>query len=303
MDRLSCMAAFVRAVDAGSFVGAAEQANTSPQMIAKQVSYLEARLGLRLLQRTTRRQSLTEAGALFYERCKDVLAAVDDAEALTSRLNAVPRGHLRVTAPSSFGRHSLMPTVAAFLVAHPEVNVSLTLTDRIVDLTDEGFDAAIRIGAIGTQSLVPHPLAPYRLIACASPAYVHRCGKPVIPSDLVGHEMLGYAYWSRPAEKVWTFTRGQEVVSVPCKGRMEVNDSGALAAAALSDFGVVLGPEDALHSAIAAGRLVRLLPDYLAPARPVNLLHAPDRRRPPKLTAFVDWIVARHGPLRTPSPP
>ena len=293
MDRLSCMATFVRAVDSGSFAAAAAPNGSSPQMVAKQVAYLEARLGTRLLNRTTRRQSLTEAGRLFHERCREVLAAAADAEALTAGLNTRPRGHMRITAPSSFGRHSLMPMVTAFLDEHSEVTISVTLTDRLVDLVDEGFEAAIRIGVLGPASLAAQPLAPYRLLACASPAYLHRHGTPKTPSDLAAHELLGYAYWSRPAERAWTFTRGRTSVSVPAKGRLEVNDSGAMVTAALDGFGVVLGPEDALAAALGRGALVELLPDWSAPARPMHLLHAADKRKTPRLRAFIEAAVTR----------
>lgn len=297
LDRLSCMAVFVKAVDAGSFAAAAAHVGSSPQMVAKQVAYLEARLATRLLNRTTRRQSLTEAGQLFYDRCKEVLAAADNAEALATEFNVAPRGHLRITAPSSFGRHSFMPMVAAFLNDHPEVTISVTLTDRLVDLVEEGFEAALRVGTPDRSSLVAQPLAHYRLLACASPAYLAQRGTPKVPSDLAGHELLGYAYWSRPSERAWTFTRGQESVSVAAKGRMEVNDSSALAAAALDGFGVVLGPEEALMPAIHAGTLVQVLSDYVAPTRPMHLLYALDRRQTPKLRAFIAAVVDRFGDL------
>lgn len=295
MDRLSCMAAFVRAVEAGSFAAAAAQAGTSPQMIAKQVAYLEARLGLRLLHRTTRRQSLTEAGRLFHDRCRDVLAAADDAEALAAEFNAAPRGHLRITAPSSFGRHSLMPMVTAFLDRHPEVTIAVSLTDRLVDLVDEGYDAAIRIGASGQSSHVARQLAPYRLLACAAPVYLDRRGTPRVPSDLQSHELLGYTYVSRPPERAWAFTRGPETVAIPARGRLEVNDSNALLAAALAGFGIVLGPEDALRPALRSGALVRVLPDYDAPTRPMSLLVASGGRQTPKLRSFIEAVVERFG--------
>ncbi len=289
------MATFAQAVESGSFAAAAGQIGSSPQMVAKQVAYLEARLGTRLLNRTTRRQSLTEAGHLFYDRCKEVLAAAADAETLTAELGVRPRGHLRITAPSAFGSQSLMPMVTAFLTNHPEVTLSLTVTDRIVDLVEEGFEAAFRIGPLVTSSLVAQPLRVYRLIACASPAYLDRRGTPRLPGDLSSHELLGYTFLSRSSEQAWRFMRGRETLSVPVKGRMEVNDSGALVAAALEGFGIVLGPEDALRSAIMAGTLVQVLPEYAAPARPMHLIYASDRRRTPKLRSFIEAAVGYFG--------
>ena len=294
MDRLSCMATFVRAVDTGSFAAAA-QAGPSPQMVAKQVAYLEARLGTRLLTRTTRRQSLTEAGRLFYDRCREVLAAADDAEALASERGAVPRGHLRITAPATFGRHSLMPALTAFLDVHPGITVALTLTDRVTDLVEEGFEAAIRIGASDRASLVARPLTPYRLLACAAPAYLARRGTPATPVDLARHELLGYAFWSRPTDRAWTFVRGQESVTVPGKARLEVNDASALLVAAIAGFGILVGPADALAPALKRGELVPVLPDYEVPARPMHLLHSSDRRQTPRLRAFIAAVLARFG--------
>lgn len=292
MDRLACMEAFIRAVEAGSFAAAAVQAGTSPQMVAKQVAYLEARLGTSLLHRTTRRQSLTEAGGLYYGRCKEILAAAADAETLTADVSTAPRGHLRITAPASFGCHSLMPVVTAFLTRNDQLSISLNLTDRLVDIVEEGFDAAIRIGTSGLSGLRARALAPYRLIACASPAYLARRGTPAEPTELAAHELLGYAYRSRPPEKAWMFTRGTRNVSVPATGRMEVNDCNALLAAALDGFGIAIGPEDVMIHAVEAGRLVRVLPDCDVPTRPMHLLSASDRRRSRKLQAFEDLVLS-----------
>ena len=301
MDRLSCMATFAKAVEAGSFAAAAGHIGSSPQMVAKQVAYLETRLGTRLLNRTTRRQSLTEAGRLFYDRCKEVLAAAADAEALTAGLGVRPRGHLRVTAPSAFGSHSLMPMVTAFLDAHREVTMSLTLTDRVVDLVEEGFEAAFRIGPTATSSLVARPLRLYQLIACASPAYLARHGTPRTPADLFSHELLGYAFWSRSTEQGWRFGRGEDTSVVPVKGRLEVNDCGALVAAALEGFGIVLGPEDVLRPAIETEFLIQVLPDYAAPNRPMHLVYASDRRQTPKLRSFIEASVEVFGEPGQPS--
>ena len=301
MDRLSCMATFAKAVETGSFAAAAGHTKSSPQMVAKQVAYLEARLGTRLLNRTTRRQSLTEAGGVFYDRCKEVLAAAAEAEALTARLGVRPRGHLRVTAPLAFGSHSLMPMLTAFLDTHREVTMSLTLTDRIVDLVEEGFEAAFRIGPTATSSLVALPLRPYRLIACASPAYLDRRGTPSSPDDLASHELLGYTFWARSSEQGWRFERGGEDLAVPVKGRLEVNDCGALVSAALGGFGIVLGPEDVLRPTVAAGTLVQVLCDYVVPPRPMRLVYAPDRRQTPKLRAFIDAAGEHFGEQGSPS--
>ena len=193
MDRLAAMAAFVKAADAGSFAAAAGPLGLSPQMVAKHVAFLEHRLGARLLNRTTRRQSLTEVGREYRERCRIVLAEATAADALAEEAMATPRGRLRISAPVTFGAHGLVPLVIRYLRDHPDVEVDLTLTDRFVDLVEEGYEAVFRIGPLADSSLMARALAPYRLIACASPAYLRARGTPLVPPDLVDHECLGYS--------------------------------------------------------------------------------------------------------------
>src|SRR5260221_2042768 len=178
MDRLTSMAMFVKAVEAGSFAAAVPALGLSSPMIGKHVRSLEERIGSRLLNRTTRRQSLTEVGRVFYERCKSVLAEAEAAEALVQDLHAVPRGRLRINAPVTFGSYSLVPMLTRYMRQYPEVAVDLTLTDRVVDLIDEGYEAVIRISPLTDSALVARPLAPYRLIACAAPAYLAERGIP-----------------------------------------------------------------------------------------------------------------------------
>jgi DNA-binding transcriptional LysR family regulator len=164
-------------------------------MIGKHVRFLEERIGAQLLNRTTRRQSLTEVGRAFYERCKLVLAEAEAAEALAQDLQAIPRGRLRVNAPVTFGSYSLVPMLTRYMRRYTEVTVDLTLSDRIVDLVDEGYDAVIRISPLTDSTLITRSLAPYRLVACASPAYLADRGVPARPEDLATHECLGFAYW------------------------------------------------------------------------------------------------------------
>lgn len=177
LDRLTSMNAFVKAVDCGSFAAAAVLLGLSPQMVAKHVLFLEDRVGARLLNRTTRRQSLTELGGLYYERCKLVLAEAEAADALAADMKAVPRGRLRISAPVTFGTCGLVPMITAYLRAQRQVELSLTLTDRFVDLVDEGYEAAFRIGPLSGSALVALPLAPYQLIVCAAPDYLRQRGR------------------------------------------------------------------------------------------------------------------------------
>ncbi|MGH8409080.1 MAG: LysR family transcriptional regulator, partial [Pseudomonas sp.] len=197
MDRLSSMSAFVMAAELGSYARAAERLGMSPQMVAKHVAALERRLGARLLNRTTRRQSLTELGSAYYERCKHILTEAEAADSLAQIMNDTPRGKLKISAPVTFGSYSLMPLVTEFLRDNPEVEIDLHLTDRFVDLVEEGYEVAFRIGPLANSSLTARPLQPYRLVVCAAPKYLAERGTPLTPADLEHHECLGYAYWSR----------------------------------------------------------------------------------------------------------
>ncbi|KAB0565189.1 LysR family transcriptional regulator [Pseudomonas palleroniana] len=295
MDRLSSMHAFVMAAESGSYARAAERLNMSPQMVAKHVTALEQRLGARLLNRTTRRQSLTELGSAYYERCKHILTEADAADSLAQIMNDTPRGKLRITAPVTFGSYSLMPLITAFLRDHPEVEIDLHLTDRFVDLVEEGYEVAFRIGPLATTSLTARPLAPYRLVVCAAPAYLAARGTPLIPADLEQHECLGYAYWSRPADRKWLFHQGAATHEVAVSSRLRINESRALMSAALDGFGIVLGPEDFLRTALARGELVRVLPAFDAPSRPMHLVYTANRQRTAKLRRFVEAVVQRFG--------
>ncbi|WP_459873402.1 LysR substrate-binding domain-containing protein [Halomonas shantousis] len=286
------MAIFVRTADLGSFTAAAAEFGLSTQMVSKHVMTLEQRLGSRLLHRTTRRQSLTEIGRIYHERCQAILAEVEAAEALTEQARAVPRGRLRINAPVTFGSQALVPLITRYLRDYPEVEVDLALSDRLVDPIEEGYEAVIRLGPISdSTTLVARPLAPYRLIACASPAYLAERGEPLTPEDLVEHECLGFAYWSGTLGRQWRFSRGSCSYDAPVSGRLYINDWKGLLRAALEGFGITLGYEAALAEELAAGRLVRLLPGYDGPSRPMHLLYATDQRMTPKLRHFIDDVV------------
>jgi DNA-binding transcriptional LysR family regulator len=198
-----------------------------------------------------------------------------------------------VNAPVSFGASSLMPVLARYLRQYSEVNVELTLNDRLVDLTEEGYDAVIRIGSLVDSSLIARPLAPYWLVACASPAYLAEHGVPRRPEDLSRHECLGFAYWVLRDE--WQFTNAEGLHSVRVHSRLSINSAQALRAAALEGLGVTMQPECIVKEDLAAGRLERVLPAYEAPTRPISILFAPDRRPTPKLRSFIDFLAASFG--------
>lgn len=295
MDRLASMAVFVKAADAGSFSAAASALGMTSQMVGKHVGFLEARLGARLLNRTTRRQSLTGVGREFYHRCRAILAEAEAAEMLVAELSTTPRGRLRVNAPVTFGTFRLAPLINTYLKAYPEMQVELTVTDRYVDMVNEGYDALIRLGPLSDSALVARKLAPYRYVACASPGYLAGRGMPVIPADLAAHECLGFVNWSGVPYVEWSFSKGRQVHSVQVCPRLQVNDQRVLSLAALDGHGVVLAAEVAVTEALATGRLIRVLPDYEAPSVPMHLLLSGGRRQPPSVRTFIDMVVTSFG--------
>ena len=293
MDRLASMEVFAAVADAGSFAAAAHTAGISAAMVGKHIRQLEEYLGVQLLNRTTRRQSLTDAGRNFLERTRIVLAELEAAEALAAESRARPRGELRVNAPYAFGAHSLAPLLPAYMADNPEVTVRLTLSDRIVDLVDEGYDCVFRAGSLHDSALIARGLNPLRLIACASPTYFARHARPEHPGDLVRHACLGFA--GSALEERWTFCSGGGEADVPIVSRFSANSGEALRQAALAGLGIILHVEELLADDVVAGRLVRILPEWRS-ERPLHILYAPDRRITPKLRSFLDFAAANFGP-------
>jgi len=293
MDKLRAMEVFVATVDAGSFAAAATALDLSAVMVGKHIHALETQLGALLLERTTRRHRLTEIGAAYLERCRDVLASVHTADGVAEALRAVPQGTLRVTAPVSFGAHRLTPVIGDYLAAHAQVKVDLSLNDRVVDLAEEGFDCGVRMSRTLDDRLIARPLAASRMFAVASPGWVARHGMPAHPSELEEHPLLGFAAWG--PNHAWRFTRGDEVVHVPVHGRFSTNNGQALLSAAVAGVGVIMQADALLAPAIAAGHVVPLLPDWELPTRPVHIVRLPEARPSAKLRSFLDFVVARLG--------
>ncbi|MDQ1227431.1 DNA-binding transcriptional LysR family regulator [Pantoea ananatis] len=295
MDRLTSMNVFVKAAEVGSFAAAAEQLRLSPQMVAKHIASLETRLGTVLLNRTTRRQSLTDVGRNYYERCKVVLAEAEEADAIAMEMKSTPSGILKVSAPLTFGAFTLAPFITRYLARYTEIQVDLELSDRLVEPFEEGYEVVIRIGELTDSSLVAYPLKPYRLIACASPTYLARMGMPATPADLMDNVCLVYGIWSPSMPCRWHFQRAGRVEEVKPQGRFRSNDWKALLHAALEGHGVTLGPADVLNEEIEKGRLIQILPEYDGPARPMNMLIPAGRRQTVKIRSFVDAINQTFG--------
>ncbi|HEL3178919.1 TPA: LysR family transcriptional regulator [Stenotrophomonas maltophilia] len=290
MDTLRCMQAFVAVAERGSFAGAAEQLQVSAVMVGKYVQQLEVHLGTALLQRNTRRQRLTEAGSAYLAGCRQVLEQVQQAEADVAGLQVQPRGLLRVSAPSTWGSCVLAPQLAALLRAQPQLNIELDLSNRRVDLIEDGFDVAIRVGPLPSQEVVARPLPPYAMSLCAAPSYLRRRGTPRTPADLQGHDCLSHLAWR--GGHGWQLANGEQV---DWEARLTCNDGVALREAAVAGAGLVLQPTALLAGEIAAGRLKPLLRDYLPEPRPMHLIYLPDRRPRPRLQCFVDFVMATLG--------
>ena len=296
MDRFVGMAVFAKVVESASFAAAARHFDISPAMVTKHVRRLEERLGVRLLNRTTRRVSATEVGQNYYERCLRILSEVGDAERAASDLQAAPRGLLRVTTSVSFGAHQLAPAIADYLVAYPDVSVDLILQHNYVDLVEERIDLAIRLGQLSDSRLIAKKLYAVEMVLCASPGYLAANGTPQRPRDLVKHNCLIYTYAARG---VWTFndrkTGKEEVVRI--SGRLLANSGDALLASALKDTGIVLAPDYLVADELRVGRLIRLLSGYKTQETPVYAVHPHSHYLSAKTRTFIDFLAARFAHL------
>jgi len=295
MDRFAAIEAFVRVAECGSFSQAAQRLHSSKSVVSRQVSALEAELGARLIHRTTRALTLTEAGRSYFERASRILAELEEANASVGQLQAAPRGRLRVNAAMSFGFLHLAPALPEFLIRYPEVEIELTLNDRFVDLVEEGFDVAVRIGSLDDSTLVARRLAPTRLTVCAAPDYLAAHGTPASPGDLKAHECLCYSNVGLP--RAWRFVMpdGQPRL-VEVKGRLHANNGDALRAAALTGLGLTYLPSFIVGSDLQSGALVAVLEAFIPQDSAVHAVYPHSRHLSPKVRAFVDFLVARFGP-------
>jgi DNA-binding transcriptional LysR family regulator len=293
VDRFTALQSFAKVVESGSFARAAERLSLSTSALSRQVADLEAHLDVRLLNRTTRRLSLTEAGQAFYERCVQLLADLDEAEASVRPVTVEPKGTLRITCGVTFGERYLAPALAQFAALHPGIVFDLELSDRVIDLVEEGFDLAIRIGTIGPQTLVARRLGTTALVCCASPKYLHRRGTPRTPDDLAQHDCLAYTLAAVP--QTWTFTspdgtsRAAEVTI-----RHRANSGRMLTAMAAAGMGIVLEPDFIVAPDIGSGALMPVLPGYEPPRSPIAAVYPSRRHLSAKVRSLVDFLAARY---------
>lgn len=294
LDRFATLEAFVAVARSGSFARAAEKLGLSRAMVSKHIQALEARLGTRLLNRTTRQVSLTEAGRIFQGRAERLLTELEEAEGHAAQEAQMPRGTLRLTAPVSFGVTHVAPALAAFLAAHPGLRGDLSLNDRVVDVVEEGFDLAVRIGRLPDSMLIARRLAVARLAVIASPAYLARHGWPRQPDDLAGHNCLTYAYAASRDE--WRFAGKEESRAVVVQGSLRANNGDALREAVIAGLGIALLPTFLCGEDIRQGRVQCLLDGWVPEEIYVNAVHPPGRHVAAKVRRFVDFLVERFGP-------
>ena len=288
MDRLTSMTAFTKVVENGGFSAAARRLNMSVTMVSSHVQALEERLGVRLLNRTTRKVSLTEAGQSYYERCSQILAEVAEADEAAGELQSTPRGVLRLNITQALAP-LLGRVIAAYVGRNPHASVDMTMTDRMVDMVEEGFDLAIRVTPIPESNLIIRRLASFRHVLCASPAYLDRRGRPASPRDLVGHNCLNYLHY--PYGQDWHFVSGTTDLSVRVAGNFRCNSAVALVQAAASGLGILLAPSFMIAAELKAGLVVPILTDFLPIEFEVVALYPHRRHLSAKVRAFIDLLT------------
>lgn len=289
MNRTLEMEVFTAVIEAGSFVGAAEGLKMSKAAVSRHVDALEQRLGVRLLQRTTRRLSLTEEGRTFHLRARDILASLNDAEAEVSSGNQEPSGVIRINAPLSFGVQHLAPLWGGFMESCPKVDLDISLNDRVVDLVDEGYDLAIRIATLNSSSLVSRRLATTRMRLCAAPDYLARHGTPRHPSELTGHRVIAYSNWAGRDE--WRFDGPQGSTSVRTHACVHSNNGDTCRAIGLGGGGVLLQPDFLIADDLRSGALLELMPEYRSQELGIYAVYPTRKQLPLKVRRLVAFLV------------
>lgn len=289
MDQLKAIESFVAVAQQGSFVKAAEKLGLSKAMVSRNVGELEAHLGVRLMQRTTRRLALSEAGAAYLQRCTQILAELEEANAAVSATAVQAQGRLKVTAPLTFGIRHLAPLWGEFLRVHPRVELEVHLNDRVVDLVDEGYDMAVRIGQLAPSSLIARRIASTRLVLCASPRYLQQAAPIRDLEDIARHAVIGYTYLATGEQ--WHFTGPQGARSIEVRPRLRSNSGDTCRAAALADQGIVFQPSFLVGEDLQAGRLLPVLPQYAGSELDISLVYPSRLHLSHKVRAMVEFLA------------
>ncbi|HEY5798493.1 MAG TPA: LysR family transcriptional regulator [Bosea sp. (in: a-proteobacteria)] len=292
MDQLNAMRAFVRVVEAGTFTRAADLLDMPKPTVTKQIQQLEAHLRAKLLNRTTRRVTVTMDGAAYYERALRVLGEIDELDASMALSQARPSGRLRVESSASLAVAVIIPALPEFNARYPDIQIDLGLSDRPTDLLGENVDCALRAGEIGDQSLIARRIGEMYMVTCATPDYIARHGMPLHPSDLEnGHFIVGYRYAGASRVMPFTYVGEGESIEVKSDYIVSFNEGAGYVAAALAGLGVIQAPTFMVQEHIAAGRLVPLLTSWCSAPKPLHIVYPPNRHLSNKVRVFVDWLA------------
>lgn len=291
MDKLQAMEVFVQVVDAGSFTRAADNMKLPKATVSTLIAGLEAALSVKLLNRTTRRVSLTTDGAAYYERCRSILAEVQEAEEALSRTRASPSGRLRIDVPTGFGRHILVPALPDFMRRYPDIQIELGCTDRPVDMIEEGVDCVVRGGDLVDSSLIARRVGSVHFVTCAAPSYLALHGRPRHPDDLLGHQCVNY--FSAKTGKIleWDFASAEEKVKIKVPGRLAVNDSNAYMEAVLAGMGIAQMPAATICPYLQTGQLELVLEEWCVDPLPLHIMYPQNRHLSAKVRVFVEWTA------------
>ncbi len=288
MDQLDAMRVFTRLVQTGSFSEVARETGISQSSVSKRLASLEAKLGTRLLARTSRKLRLTEVGSDYYERCLQILIEVDESEASVSSMTGNPKGVLRITAPVSFGQRHVIPQLPEFLLAYPNIKLDIMLTNRQVDLVAEGIDVAIRIGSLADSTLVARHLGDSPRMLVASKSYLDKHGRPNHPDELKSHNCLVYSLHS--TGNIWHFRREKKEVTVQVEGSVQANDGDAVREMAIAGVGIMVLPKWMSEPYIQNGQLETILTQYSPNGFPIQAVYQHNRYTPSKIRIFVDFL-------------
>ena len=292
MDRIRSLTALIAVVETGSFVAAAQRMHSSKAAVSRYVQELETYLGVRLLQRSTRRIALTEAGRDYYQRTRQILSDLDDADSAIGANNSCLIGHIRINAPLSFGTRYLAPLWAEFMERHPAITLDIELTDRRIDLLEEGFDLAIRIGNLADSSLVSRRLADSHAVICAAPAYIEKYGLPDTPEALSQHQVISFSYL--PTGDVWHFQSATgETRTVTLKPRMHTNNGETIRAVVMAGQGIAMQPIFEICGDLQEGRLVTILPDWYGPTFGIHAVYPSRKHLSLKVKILIDYLAEK----------
>ncbi len=290
MDLFTSMNVFTHVVEAHGFTAASTRLGLSRAAVSKHIAQLEAHLGGQLLQRTTRRVSLTAIGQAYYTRCKAILEDVADAESLVGGLSSEPRGSLRLNVPMTFGLRQIAPRLGRFTALYPHLQIDLSFSDRLVDVVEEGYDLVIRIARLKDSNLIARRLAPARLVVCASPDYLEHHGRPLTAEELSRHRCLRYSYASNSNE--WRISKDGREQRIRIRGPLLLNNGDAICSAAEHGAGIAMLPTFIVGDSIRAGRLVRILAEYECPSVGIHAVYASSRYLTAKVRTLIDFLAA-----------